>query len=73
MQEKGHLIYLLIFLINRIVRFLEEVLADLGLAIDILNDDAEPASPLSLGGVLREEVDPLIFRGLVLIFFKVGY
>ena len=73
MQEKSHLIYLLIFLINRIVRFLEEVLEDLGLAIDILNDDAEPARPLSLGGVLWEEVDPLVFRGLVLIFFKVGY
>ena len=72
LQGKAHLIYLLILLINSILHFLDDVLEDLCLAIDILYDDAEPASPLSLLRVLREEVDPLIFRGLVLVFFKVG-
>jgi len=73
LQEKAHLIYLLILLINRVIRFLQDVLEDLCLAIDILYDDAEPARPLSLGRVFWEEVDPLIFRCLVLIFFKVGH
>lgn len=69
---KAHLIQLLIFLINSIIHFLEDVLEHLSLAIDILYDDAEPARPWSLLGVLWEEIDPLIFRGLVLVFFKVG-
>lgn len=73
LQEKVNFIYLLILLINSVIRFLEYILEDLGLAIDILNDDAEPARPLSLRRVLWEEIDPLIFRGLVLVFFKVGY
>jgi hypothetical protein len=48
LQGKAHLIYLLILLINSILHFLDDILEDLGLAIDILYDDAEPASPLSL-------------------------
>lgn len=48
LQGKAHLIYLLILLINSILHFLDNVLKDLGLAIDILNDYAEPANPLSL-------------------------